>query len=260
MNEDDLHRRRRDRSPARWRSRARQAGRQGRRLLARVGVRTYRSPFDRGIRPCRSPRCLVLDCGAGTFVVGSHGRCAARLRRLPRTSAVPCHGSARTKRAACPPPRPYDDGPATDRPCDGRRAAGDRSYEDVDRPRDSVSAAALTAALELGATRRVDLRGARPHSDRRPARPRALRHPKLLAVIEGSEVSREAIAGSTPLPGAEAAAGLPKPVTQAVLSRAKDRLVRVDCRYPGTRVVVELLAAIDGNAASKQVARDAERM
>ena len=38
-----------------------------------------------------------------------------------------------------------------------------------------------------------------------------------------------------------AKAGLPRPETQAVLTRAGDRLVRVDCHFPGTRVVVELL-------------------
>jgi len=36
-------------------------------------------------------------------------------------------------------------------------------------------------------------------------------------------------------------AGLPRPATQQVLSRARDRLVRVDCRFAGTNVVVELL-------------------
>lgn len=36
-------------------------------------------------------------------------------------------------------------------------------------------------------------------------------------------------------------AGLPKPATQQVLSRAGDRLVRVDCHFVGTNVVVELL-------------------
>jgi hypothetical protein len=36
-------------------------------------------------------------------------------------------------------------------------------------------------------------------------------------------------------------ASLPRPETQQVLSRARDRLVRVDCRFPGTNVVVELL-------------------
>jgi hypothetical protein len=38
-----------------------------------------------------------------------------------------------------------------------------------------------------------------------------------------------------------AAAGLPRPDTQQVLSRAGDRMVRVDCHFPGTCVVVELL-------------------
>lgn len=36
-------------------------------------------------------------------------------------------------------------------------------------------------------------------------------------------------------------AGLPAPDLQQVLSRTGDRLVRVDCRFPGTNVVVELL-------------------
>ena len=36
-------------------------------------------------------------------------------------------------------------------------------------------------------------------------------------------------------------AGLPRPEMQQVLSRAGDRLVRVDARFPGTPVVVELL-------------------
>lgn len=36
-------------------------------------------------------------------------------------------------------------------------------------------------------------------------------------------------------------AGLPLPEMQQVLSRAGDRLVRVDCHFPGTNVVVELL-------------------
>jgi hypothetical protein len=38
-----------------------------------------------------------------------------------------------------------------------------------------------------------------------------------------------------------AGAGLPRPVTQQVLSRAGDRLARVDCHFPHTNVVVELL-------------------
>lgn len=38
-----------------------------------------------------------------------------------------------------------------------------------------------------------------------------------------------------------ARAGVPRPITQQELTAAGDRLVRVDCRFPGTNVVVELL-------------------
>ena len=34
---------------------------------------------------------------------------------------------------------------------------------------------------------------------------------------------------------------LPRPLTQAVVGTRKSRLIRVDCRFPGTNVVVELL-------------------
>ncbi len=36
-------------------------------------------------------------------------------------------------------------------------------------------------------------------------------------------------------------AGLPRPLTQTVLTRARNRMVRVDCRFGGTNLVVELL-------------------
>jgi very-short-patch-repair endonuclease len=55
------------------------------------------------------------------------------------------------------------------------------------------------------------------------------------------------------------AARLPKPTTQKVLSRAGDRLVRVDCHYPGTRLVVELLG-YRWHRSTEQMRRDAERM
>lgn len=66
--------------------------------------------------------------------------------------------------------------------------------------------------------------------------------PKLLAVIEGVEASR---GGHSWLERRYleliAAAGLPPPTTQAHLGRRNGRLIRVDCRFPGTRLVVELL-------------------
>ncbi|MGH9133258.1 MAG: hypothetical protein ACRDZZ_04920 [Ilumatobacteraceae bacterium] len=84
--------------------------------------------------------------------------------------------------------------------------------------------------------------------------------PKLLAVIEGSEITRGghswlerrylALCG---------AAGLPRPRTQQVLTKAGDRLVRVDCRFPGTRVVVELLG-YRWHRTREQMTRDAQRL
>lgn len=56
-----------------------------------------------------------------------------------------------------------------------------------------------------------------------------------------------------------AAAGLPQPETQRVLSRAQDRLVRVDVRYPPTRVVVELLG-YRWHRSREQMGRDAGRL
>jgi len=83
--------------------------------------------------------------------------------------------------------------------------------------------------------------------------------PKLLDVIAGVEVirgghswlEREYLRLTT-------AAGLPKPAMQRVLTRAGDKLVRVDCLYPGTKVVVELLG-YRFHRSPAQLRRDAER-
>ncbi len=54
-------------------------------------------------------------------------------------------------------------------------------------------------------------------------------------------------------------AGLPRPATQQVLTRAQDRVVRVDFRFPGTNVVVEVLG-LRYHRTTEQIARDAARM
>lgn len=83
---------------------------------------------------------------------------------------------------------------------------------------------------------------------------------KLLAVIEGVEIER---GGQSYLERAFLALlaerGLPRPDTQVVLGRAGDSLVRVDCRFPGTAVVVELLG-YRFHRTPAQLSRDAERM
>lgn len=83
---------------------------------------------------------------------------------------------------------------------------------------------------------------------------------KLLAVIEGCEIER----GGHSFLEREflrlvEARGLPRPLTQQVLGRANDRLVRVDFRFPGTKVVVEVLGYRYHRTPS-QLSRDAERL
>lgn len=53
-------------------------------------------------------------------------------------------------------------------------------------------------------------------------------------------------------------AGLPLPNLQQVLTRAGDRLVRVDCRFPGTNIVVELLG-YRFHRSKRDMTRDATR-
>jgi hypothetical protein len=84
--------------------------------------------------------------------------------------------------------------------------------------------------------------------------------PRLLDAIEGVE----AIRGGHSFLEREylrllADAGLPLPRTQAVLTKAGDRLVRVDFRFAGTPVVVEVLG-YRWHHTKEQLQRDAERM
>lgn len=83
---------------------------------------------------------------------------------------------------------------------------------------------------------------------------------RLLAAIEGQEAIR---GGHSWLERRFLAlldeAGLPRPVTQQVLTRAGNRLVRVDCRFAGTPVVVELLG-YRSHRSKEQLNRDAERV
>ena len=54
-------------------------------------------------------------------------------------------------------------------------------------------------------------------------------------------------------------AGLPRPQTQAIIGKRKLRLIRVDCRFPGTNVVVELLG-YRFHRTVMEMQNDAERM
>jgi very-short-patch-repair endonuclease len=85
--------------------------------------------------------------------------------------------------------------------------------------------------------------------------------PKLLAVIDGAEAAR---GGHSWLERRFldlcAGARLPRPVTQKVMSKAKNRLVRVDCHFPGTSLIVEVLGYRWHRGNRAQFNRDAERI
>ena len=54
-------------------------------------------------------------------------------------------------------------------------------------------------------------------------------------------------------------AGLSRPTCQEVLARARDRVVRVDFRFPGTPVIVEVLG-YRFHRSEQSMQRDAERL
>lgn len=84
--------------------------------------------------------------------------------------------------------------------------------------------------------------------------------PKLLDVINGIDVTR---GGHSWLERRflqlANRAGWPRPLTQQVIGRRGDTLIRVDCRFPGTPVVVELLG-YRFHRSTQQMRVDAERM
>jgi hypothetical protein len=84
--------------------------------------------------------------------------------------------------------------------------------------------------------------------------------PKLIAVLDGAEPSK---GGHSWLErrflDLLAAAGMPRPTTQAVVGRVDGRVIRVDCRFPGTPVVVELLG-YRWHRTKEQMQRDTARM
>ena len=114
-----------------------------------------------------------------------------------------------------------------------------RTLIDVAR---SINSLALTAAVDSA------LRDGGTSEDFMHQRINALRASgregpaKLLAVLEGAEITR---GGQSWLEREVLrllhAAGFPKPDTQVVLGRRRDKLIRVDFHFPGTRIVVEAL-------------------
>ena len=118
-----------------------------------------------------------------------------------------------------------------------------------------ILTAALDGALRDGLTSE-DFLHRRLGELRRSGRPGIT---PLLAAIGGSEVAR---GGHSWLEREflrlMANAGLPRPATQQVLGRRRDHIIRVDCRFDGTPVVVELLG-YRFHRSRRQMAIDVER-
>ena len=117
-------------------------------------------------------------------------------------------------------------------------------------------AAAIDSALRDGLTSEDFLHG-RIIELRRRGRAGLAR---LVGVLEGNEITR---GGHSWLERRflqmMAQTGLPRPQTQQIVGRRNQRLIRVDCRFPGTNVVVELLG-YRFHRTVMQMQGDAERM
>ena len=83
--------------------------------------------------------------------------------------------------------------------------------------------------------------------------------PTLLRIIEELDLARADSWLERRLLEIVAAAGLPRPRCQVVLTKAKNKIVRVDFRFPGTPLVVEVLG-YSFHRTRDQMQRDAERM
>lgn len=83
---------------------------------------------------------------------------------------------------------------------------------------------------------------------------------KLLQVMAGAELSR---GGHSWLERAFLEVlgelGLPRPITQQVMAQRRNKLIRVDCRFPDTNVIVELLG-YEHHRTTMQMENDAERL
>lgn len=227
--------------------------------LIQVGTDTFRLP-GAPTDAIAELRALMIDVGgdvvaSGRTAAALHGFDGYRLRgpfdiTIPRDRNVRRIGHRIHTTASLE---------LIDRCCVGELAATSPARTLIDLAR-TESSEQLTVAFDSG------LRDGRFNESLVHRRIVALRTrgrfgiPRLTDAIEGSEAMR---GGHSWLEREYlrliAAAGLPRPLTQQVLARAGDRMVRVDVRFPGTPVVVELLG-YRYHRTPAQFRRDAERM
>jgi hypothetical protein len=228
-------------------------------FLEQTGPHSFRLP---GVPPglLADLRALVLDVGEPCWVTGPtaaalHGLDGFVLRRPLHLTVMRDRNVRRIGVVV----HTTSELPAIDRESHDGLPITSPTRTIIDLAR-SEAAARLTAAIDAA------LRDGRTSEDLLHRRITALRAkgrfgiPVLLDALEGREITR---GGHSWLEREflrlVAAAGLPRPGTQQVLGRAGDRLVRVDCRFPVTPVVVELLG-YRFHRTKEQLSRDAERL
>jgi hypothetical protein len=229
-------------------------------VLEPTGAHTYRSPLQ-PVTELHDLAGLLLDCGPNAWASGPtaaalHGMDGFTLTRPFHVTVLRGRNVQRARHRVhtttfLPPVDQcvIDDIAAT---------TAARTLIDLSR---AATRRELTTALDSALR---DGRVTEEWLHRRIARLRARGRygiPKLLDVIEGVEATR---GGHSWLERRYlelvAEAGLPLPTTQQVLARTSDRrLVRVDCRFDGTPVVVELLG-YRWHRDETQMTRDADRM
>jgi hypothetical protein len=228
-------------------------------FLLHVGINTYRLPGAPG-GAMADLRALIMDLGRSTF---ASGRTAAALHGFDGFILEP----------------PFDVTILRGRNVRriGHRIHTTVSLDLVDRTRvgDLPTTSAARTLIDLARSESVErltialdsgLRDRRFSEQLVHRRIVALRSagrfgiPRLLEAIEGVEAIR---GGQSFLErqflGLLSEAGIPLPETQPVLARAGGRLVRVDFRFVGTPIVVEVLG-YRYHRTTKQMGRDAERM
>ena len=228
-------------------------------VLERVGSHTFRSMFG-PTTMLSELAAAVMDCGQGAVASGPsaaalHGLDGFRLRR-PLHVTVPRGRNVQRVKVHL---HTSSELPLIDRACVQNVPTMSATRTLIDLAR-FVGPAALTAALDAA------LRDGLTTEEVLHRRITTLRSsgrygiPQLLAVIEGSEITR---GGHSWLERRFLqlceSASLPRPLTQQVLSRAQDRMVRVDCRFDGTPIVVELLG-YRSHRTNAQMSRNAARL
>jgi hypothetical protein len=228
-------------------------------FLEQVGANTFRSPTLRHTAQADLV-ALLLDIGepcwaSGPTAAALHGFDGFALRPPFHVTIPPDRDVKRVGHHI----HTTIDLPLIDRAHVGEIpvTSGARTLIELARTTDT---ARLTTALDAG------LRDGRFSEELLHRRIGALRTkgrygiPKLLEVIEGVELTR---GGHSWLEREflrlVAEAQLPRPECQQVLARTGTRLVRVDCRFPGTNIVVELLG-YRFHRSKAQLARDVERV